>query len=343
MPNPSQAYTLIALGTLQSRVDKNSILHQIFDACDGEDKHDLTRATPRHDKCLFKGTDVLDLSGTVEANVQEGVENIRDWLGKYATRNAQGKFVINMGGYSRGALTCLRIANRLYSTLKSLQPVCQNDSNGQPILLDDIEINIFGIDPVAGVGDKSNAEVRDIPPIVKNYTFTLQTHERRQEFTPQDLTRINVLDYKKTKVTALPMFGVHWSTTVKQEDNTNHSSELTLQLMHQFFSDNNSKFKNHNAIPDLVDLQGHTSPATMRNEQQLLELYTEAKKHEQDYFQESKRWEFGHLLVKKRRSFMEHLDDYVADSDFFMNQHHRDLFQKCYPATFKHFFQDDFY
>lgn len=324
-------YTLFALGTGQAIANNNSIVHAFHNAVKGP-------------KCLLDGPSALDLDEKIESNVVEGVRNLLRWM-RTSVIPADGKYRINMMGYSRGAIICLRIANRLKSIATSLR-----DANNQPISLDQLELNIFGHEPVAGPGDKSDAEARDVPSIVKNYKFTIATGERRSVFfTPTEYSRLGEIDFWKTNVQALPLPGVHWTTTVKQPDKINHATKLAWYHSFDFLTEHGTCFRN-NAVPHLVDHAGRKYPIsredkhsdTSKKKYHLLKLYTDAKAHEQDYIKAGKRWEFTHILVKRKRTFVHHLEDYVADPDFFFNQAHRNLFKKCYPMTFKHLFETQF-
>jgi hypothetical protein len=350
-----QPFHLFALGTHQAKADRNSILHAFHDAVDGDDGQN---------KLMLDGPSTF--GDRTEANVQEGVRSILAWL--RTAQRIDGKYKINMAGYSRGAVTCLRIANRLQSEMRRLMGEEKRgvvDLTGQPITLDQLELNIFGIDPVAGPGDRTDPEARNIPAIVKSYKFTLQKHERRQEFAPQDITRMGEVDFTKTKVEALPMPGPHWTTTASQAVKINHATELTWHHLFDYMTGNGSSFSHYRSaagdfIPELIDRDyGHRQPltvlkcdakhaapddvpATPDKSYLLLKLYTDAKAHEQDYIDEGRRWEWSHVRVKRGRTFLHHLEDYVADSDCFINQEHRNAFKMCYPDVFSYLFNSRF-
>ena len=99
---------------------------------------------------------------------------------------------VNMVGWSRGAVTCLRIAN-LMKEVFGTSIIC----------------NIFAVDPVAGA-DAGNTMVdtRQIGDNVANYVGVLALHERRNTFSPQDLSRV-AYAANVTKCIFLPMPGVH--------------------------------------------------------------------------------------------------------------------------------------
>jgi hypothetical protein len=87
---------------------------------------------------------------------------------------------VNLIGWSRGGITCFRIAHYIN---KYFRP--------RP------EVNIFAIDPVEGENLKAvwgwgKADRRNIPNIVKNLIVTLALDEKRDNFVPSDHQRIQI-------------------------------------------------------------------------------------------------------------------------------------------------------
>lgn len=271
----------------------------------------------------------------VADNVQYGVLSIEEWLQTLAP-NHKGKYVINLWGYSRGAVTNLRIVNRFYEK-------CLREN--RHALLAKIECNLLGIDPVAGPLDKFDHDAQMIPPIVKNYIATLQIHERRVEYTPQDMGRIIASDPVKTNVMYLPMIGKH--------SDTNSILRIEMrdcpEIMHNIFYRIYRTF----GMPPLGVSQvreykmpfeegGRYVPIHLqRSNSELLELFARAKKNRQYYIHSGKE----NLLTffpKKDRTLKKHLALYTADADFFMNAYERNLFKAVYPNLFDYCFQHDF-
>jgi hypothetical protein len=98
--------------------------------------------------------------------------------------------VVNLVGWSRGAVTCMRIANKLWEVFRG-----------------EITCNIFAVDPVAGqdAGEKM-ADTQVLEANVANYVGILAMHEMRSTFKPQDWSRVNA---PNTDCIFLPMPGVH--------------------------------------------------------------------------------------------------------------------------------------
>ena len=76
--------------------------------------------------------------------------------------------IINMVGWSRGAITCFMIAHALHN-----QPRTAG-----------IEVNIFAFDPVPGPGNFDDPHKVTLPGNVKHYAAVVQEDERRRIFRP---------------------------------------------------------------------------------------------------------------------------------------------------------------
>ena len=179
------------------------------DTATGAARHDLMRhaATPgsaRMDdylkaagtpwlarKILPKGN-ALQISGIgADENVMYVLSTLR-----FLAKANQLPTTINMMGWSRGGVTCIRIAHFL-----NLEPELKN-----------IPVNIFAIDPVAGAGHDNEPEAHTIGDNVKNYVATLSVHENRKGFTPMALTSDPSTSLRftgNTKYAILNMPGLH--------------------------------------------------------------------------------------------------------------------------------------
>ena len=137
--------------------------------------------------------------GGVQENVDNTVELVR-------ALNLAGlrPDAINMLGWSRGAVTCIRIAWKLYQS---------QDAN-----LRTIPINIFAVDPVAGAGHSNEIDATTVTPNVTNYFATLATGEQRRFFKPIAGQRLHIVDAAQTKAWVVPMPG-HHTDTAKMSNN----------------------------------------------------------------------------------------------------------------------------
>jgi hypothetical protein len=125
---------------------------------------------------------------------------------------------INMLGWSRGAVTCMRIAYRLWQS--------------QDVNLRQIPINIFAVDPVAGFGHNNEVDATTLTPNVGNYLATLATGEKRRFFKPIAGQRLHVMDPGATRAWVLPMPGHHADTAT----NDNPTGRIVFNLAYRFLN-----------------------------------------------------------------------------------------------------------
>ncbi|WP_144311497.1 hypothetical protein [Desulfonatronospira thiodismutans] len=81
--------------------------------------------------------------------------------------------IVNLVGWSRGAVTCLRIANRIFDDLKY-----------------QVKINILAVDPVPGGTTEVTYDMKMIPPNVQYYLAIIALDDDRKNFQPIDRTEI---------------------------------------------------------------------------------------------------------------------------------------------------------
>ena len=149
----------------------------------------------------------------VHVNVDNTVELIRA-LNLAGNKPDQ----INMIGWSRGAVTCVRIAYQLYQS---------QDAN-----IRNIPVHIFAVDPVAGAGHSSEVDATNLTPNVRNYFATLAMGETRRFFKPIAGNRLVVQNPSVTKTWVLPMPG-HHSDTAKNDNNT---GKIVFNLAYRFLA-----------------------------------------------------------------------------------------------------------
>src|SRR5262249_28628624 len=138
---------------------------------------------------------------------------------------------VNLIGWSRGAVTCIRIANKLLTNEATASMPC----------------NIFAVDPVAGTGSKDKEGVDKLGRNVKNYVAILAMHERRSYFKPQDWSRLSVVDESATRACMLPFPGLHSTlVTVKEPRET---AQIVRVLAVKFLEKHGSSFKPSLQLP----------------------------------------------------------------------------------------------
>ncbi len=222
---------------------------------------------------------------------------------------------INLVGWSRGAITCLVIANLLY------------DPTTTEGLFRSIDVNIFAIDPVAGmeVGVGKDSESRRlIPPTVKNYVGILATGENRTTFKPQDLSRVQVSD-KSSNVMFLPFPGKH--STVAQDNDPKgiEVSNICFSLAHRFFA-------NFGTV--------QTERSKVMSNSSMLESYSTILVQWKQYSKIKQKGLMQFAIGKGfgKREVAKNLEQYTKHSDYFINEHHRLLFESMCPNLYRWLF-----
>lgn len=160
-----------------------------------------------------KSSKSRSVAGITGDGVQQNVNSTIDFLrALYASGHPPTR--INMLGWSRGAVTCIRLAYQL-----SMETGLCN-----------IPVNIFAVDPVAGAGHSTEVDACTITSNVQNYVATLATGEARRAFKPIAGDRLRVQDQTRTNMCVLPMPG-HHSDTAK---NDNYVGKLVFNLAYRF-------------------------------------------------------------------------------------------------------------
>ena len=125
--------------------------------------------------------------------------------------------VLNMAGWSRGAVTCHMLAHALAS-----EPKTQN-----------ITVNIFAADPVAGPGNRTDPRKNTLPGNVDSYFAIVAENENRKIMKPVNVGRIESDSHglgQKVKVITVP--GEHNSGVL----NGTPLGKLVWFLAHKFLS-----------------------------------------------------------------------------------------------------------
>jgi uncharacterized protein DUF5621 len=263
------------------------------------------------------GRGVASASGEgVEDNARHAIVTIADVAERYGLPDT-----INLVGWSRGAVTCLVIANMLY------------DPTSAEGLFRTVKVNIFAVDPVAGqeAGHGKDAESRRlVPPSVRNYLGILATGENRETFKPQDLSRVQVVDAASTNLMFLPFPGKH-STVAKSDDATKEVSSIIFTLAHRFFD----KFGSHQ----------RDKPSMLANGE-MLERYSGIVVRRSAYGKIKQKgavqWLIGGGITGGgfgKRDVASNLDQYTRSSAYFVNEHHRVLFEALCPALYEWLFE----
>jgi len=173
----------------------------------------ISRSVPKNS---FK-TGITSASAVVTG---KGVQNNVEMTFNEIKRIKPSK--INMLGWSRGAVTSVRIAHKLYT-------------DGD-IEIKSIPINIFSVDPVAGPGHNAELDATEITVNVKNYFATLAMGEQRRFFKPVADFRLTH-DPLLTNFCILPLPGTH----ADHAHHTTPSGEIVFDLAFRFLNHFESK------------------------------------------------------------------------------------------------------
>ena len=209
--------------------------------------------------------------------------------------------VVNMLGWSRGAMTCIKIANAL------------NADNATRT----IPVNIFAIDPVPGGSCINNHMWRSIQmtPNIRLCNVVLSQHNRRSLFAPYYPEVLGPF----TDVDIMP--GDH-STIVEDKAGRSEAHELVKDMAKRFLMARGTRFSNGELL----------------SAQDILKRYSLIAEHFDDYAHfakgAGKDWEkrFKGERVIRNVNRQECAQMLPVKPQFFLNEHHRIVFQSLFPG-----------
>jgi hypothetical protein len=221
---------------------------------------------------------------------------------------------VNLVGWSRGAVTCLKIADALY------------DPSTTEGLFRQINVNIFAVDPVAGYNAGVVEDTRLITQNVKNYIGTLAQDERRGAFQPQDVNRLQIQNAGESNVVLLPFPGNH-STQVKVKKGLDEVPQIVFYLAYKFLSHFGTVF------PDGASVIQHLTTT------QLCNLYGKIKQKKSNYTGARNKGLFNRVQGGfKERAVKTEVKKYTKSARYFVNDHHRVCFKAAFPQVYEYFF-----
>jgi hypothetical protein len=195
--------------------------------------------------------------------------------------------VINMAGWSRGAITCFMTAHALY-----------DDPRTRPI-----DVHIFAFDPVPGPGNFDDPDKVTLPPNVKHYAAVVQQDERRKIMRPAVISADEVPGVK-AKFYYMP--GSHTTPVFRTK---NEVGLIAAFLCHKFLQKHGTKLNN---------------PITLSTKD-LCELYAKIRIDIAEYH--ARQGGILQFLGRQKRQ----VPNNFQDSEYFVNQHHAQQFQKTFP------------
>lgn len=217
---------------------------------------------------------------------------------------------VNMVGWSRGAVTCIRMANWI-----------------QEFFGKGVSVNIFAVDPVAG-GDLGEevADTYTIPSVVKHFVGLICMDDKRGGFKPQDIRRLKLENPQGTQLALLPMPGSH-DTPVKlgKDPDFAEVAEVSRYIAYKFLKDRGTSFRDQETVYGAA---------------QLAERYASTKGKAAGYGKLGKRGigkaAMGGII---RRDVHTDLHRYISGhTAYFVNEHHVECFKAAFPSIHALFF-----
>lgn len=230
----------------------------------------------------------------VDANVSNVVDRVKQLASQVHS------VVLNMCGWSRGAVTCFKIANALY----------------QEPLTAKIEVRIFAIDPVPGGSSINNHMWQGIDKTknIKGCSVILSQHDRRWLFQPFAPPVLDPLTY----VDLMP--GDH-STIVEYHAGRSEAYELVKDMAKKYLTEYGTVFRAWEPL----------------SKEQILKRYGAIALHFDDYAHFAKgapnkwekRFQSERAVRDPHRKVILHLSP--QRPQFFFNLHHRKAFSTLFP------------
>lgn len=257
------------------------------------------------------------LRGATGSGVQDNVQRFMVLMNYLARRNELPS-VINMVGWSRGAVTCIRMAYELFH--------CQTFDATQ------IPINIFAVDPVAGGSADAEAQGSVLFPNVKNYFAMIALNERRSTFAVKTTQTLDVVNPNSTWVCYLNFPGIHSDVAKISGEPGIVTFDLCAKFLRTFGT----------VVPDHAGF--------MASNDKLLQCYfnmvlgnkrigtTIIKKEKSTYTTgwKDKNTSFMDRLMSKGSFQNRGIDTArgVSDEEVFVNVHHELVFKVAYPGLY---------
>ena len=264
------------------------------------------------------GSLMQKIHGATGSGVQDNVQRFMVLMNYLARRN-QLPTMINMVGWSRGAVTCIRMAYELFycDTFDGIS----------------IPINIFAVDPVAGGSADSEVQGSILCANVKNYFCMLAVNERRSTFAAKTADTLQVMNDDVTSVCYLNFPGIH-SDVAKYSGET---GIVTFHLCAKFLSTFGTIVPDHaNWLSNNHKLLQCYFNMALKEKRIGTTVYQEDKKTERLIGWKNKNTSIKDRLMSKGRFEDRNIDTLrgVSDSEVFVNVHHELLFKGAYPALY---------
>jgi|GEM_PF-778072 len=216
---------------------------------------------------------------------------------------------VNLVGWSRGAVTCIKTANKMFEVFE-----------------DTIKVNIFAIDPVPGGINKITDDIRFIPPNVQDYVAVLALDENGNLFEAMDRTTTQLMaprsqhglegnpeslnpERLKPRVHFLPFPGNH-SDVVNVDLSSPEVGDSAILIRHlawRFLAEHGTSFSTDFALERGV----------------MLEMYRGLMENLQHIAKKARIWLVGSHGYEKEREVSTFRERYVELPQDYLNEHHR--------------------
>lgn len=276
----------------------------------------------------------------VTANTDKAIEAIEQDLEERWQAKKTQKYIVPIIGYSRGGVTAFHIDGALKKQIKIWK-----EQGRFPGL--ELEVHITVLDPVIGLGSKSELEGRVISDNVKKFTGIYYTDERRNAFKPQERTRL-IFEDPNTEMDLELMPGYHY---VGDHARNKKRDDVAIAVWHKISTSlvqSGVEFEYDEiptALPVMPVEQNKDDPVppepislTQYNPRETLKLYHRIKLTLPDYQNKGTLEKLGIGIFfdvwRGDRNLLRR--NYVHGSHFLINKAEQKAFEQVFPKHHQH-------
>jgi hypothetical protein len=253
--------------------------------------------------------------------VQQNVQNLLTLLA-FLKASQRVPDAINMVGWSRGGVTCIRQASEIW----------RDGTLG----LGSIPIHIFAIDPVAGGAADRERQGSILYPNVRTFVACLAEGERRSTFQPKSAESLKVASRSQTRTAVLPFPGVH-SDVAKL---SGEPGIITFDLCARFLQHHGTAVPAHSGFLSAPTrlLQAYFN-LTLRTKRIGTRVLSGAHATSHTGWTDRNTSLADRLMSKGVFEPRALSPDQNIDPDLFVNVHHQALFERHHPELFNLLFR----
>jgi hypothetical protein len=273
----------------------------------------------------FLGQMILETVGGEghEASIRAARSDLDEFLQKNNIDPHNTDIEINLVGFSRGAITCNRFANRL----RFIYP--------------NLKVNIFDIDPVPGPVSKltDDWEARNIPPTVGEYHAVHMQHVGGSGnaaytigFDPEDFSRLTPEDPNSLVFSVDILPGSHGGAQIVRGNGMEDPTLITAYNLHKFLERHGATIPAQSInLPneDRVTWSNFDYLTICSDPKERLKMFENMVNNEPLYSKHGSK-----IRMVNKETYRYH-----QNSDYFLTQQHREDFKAVYPNIFYWFFE----